>query len=125
LTNKEWEAIGDLVMVLKILKDATTFFSTSNPNVAAVIPAMDIIDESFASGIVNDKDLSAPVRHALTVGKKTLNKYYERTNDSHIYRMAIILDPSLKLEYFHGAKWPASWVDSAVTVTRDYWERTF
>ncbi|KAJ3830446.1 hypothetical protein F5880DRAFT_1468533, partial [Lentinula raphanica] len=86
LDNEEWEAIEGLV---SILKDATLFFSSSSPSVASIIPAMDIIDRSFASGIVNRQTLSAPVRHALLIGKRTLNKYYQLTDDSYIYRMAI------------------------------------
>ncbi|KAJ3965321.1 hypothetical protein EV361DRAFT_777630, partial [Lentinula raphanica] len=86
LDDEEWEAIKGLVSVLK---DATIFFSTSAPSVAAVIPAMDAIDEILASGILDTKNLSSPVRHALSIGKKTLNKYYALSDDSHIYRMAI------------------------------------
>ncbi|KAJ3777640.1 hypothetical protein FB446DRAFT_633659, partial [Lentinula raphanica] len=86
LNDDEWEAITDLVSVLK---DATTFFSSSSPSVAAVIPAMDAIDEVLANGILNSQDLSAPVRHALSIGKRTLNKYYQLSDDSHIYRVAI------------------------------------
>ncbi|KAJ3753120.1 ribonuclease H-like domain-containing protein, partial [Lentinula raphanica] len=100
LDNEEWEAIEGLVSVLKILKDATLFFSTSSPSVTTIIPAMDLIDRSFASGIVDRQTLPAPVRHALLIGKRTLNKYYQLTDDSYIYRMAIILHPELKLEYF-------------------------
>ncbi|KAJ3963862.1 hypothetical protein EV361DRAFT_812957, partial [Lentinula raphanica] len=86
LNDNEWEAIRGLV---SILKDATTYFSTQSPSVAAVISAMDAIDEGFASGIVQTQVLSAPVRHALSIGKRTLNKYYALTDDSYIYRMAI------------------------------------
>ncbi|KAJ3738243.1 hypothetical protein EV360DRAFT_58301, partial [Lentinula raphanica] len=72
LNEDEWEAIEGLVSVLK---DATTFFSTKLPGVSLVIPAMDAIDEAFASGIVDEVTLPSPVRHALSMGKKTLNKY--------------------------------------------------
>ncbi|KAJ3832511.1 hypothetical protein EV361DRAFT_764570, partial [Lentinula raphanica] len=98
----------------QILKEATTFFSTTNPSVAAVIPAMDAIDEAFASGIVDTTEFSGPVRHALSIGKKTLNKYYGLTDDSYIYCMAIVLHPSRKLDYFCNAEWPDSWVEAAV-----------
>jgi len=73
----------------QILKDATLFFSSNSPNVAAIIPAMDAIDEAFANGIIDNQLLSEPIRHALSVGKKTLNKYYALTDDSDIYRMAM------------------------------------
>ncbi|KAJ3964329.1 hypothetical protein EV361DRAFT_780953, partial [Lentinula raphanica] len=59
------------------------------------------------------------------IGKRTLNKYYQLTDDSYIYRMAIILHPELKLEYFKEAEWPQAWINTAVPVTREMWERTF
>ncbi|KAJ3738192.1 hypothetical protein EV360DRAFT_58350, partial [Lentinula raphanica] len=105
LDEDEWEAIEGLVSVLKVsiasllllshslpfqvLKEATIFFSTDSPGVSSVVPAMDAIDETLASGIIDEATLSAPVRHTLSLGKKTLNKYYELTDDSYIYRIAI------------------------------------
>lgn len=55
---------------------------------------MDAIDEAFATGIIADEILSDPIRHALAVGKKTLNKYYSLTDDSDIYRMAMSVSSS-------------------------------
>ncbi|KAE9403449.1 hypothetical protein BT96DRAFT_758363, partial [Gymnopus androsaceus JB14] len=89
LEDEEWDAIEGLVSALKILKDATTFFSSNMPIVAAVIPAMDAINEMFATGIIDKQILSGPIHHALTIGKKTLNKYYMLTDESHIYRVAM------------------------------------
>ncbi|KAJ3817784.1 hypothetical protein F5880DRAFT_1511492 [Lentinula raphanica] len=60
LDDDEWKAIGDLVSVLKILKDATTFFSANSPSIAAVIPTMDTINQVFATGILDHEVLSAP-----------------------------------------------------------------
>ncbi|KAJ3963427.1 hypothetical protein EV361DRAFT_813405, partial [Lentinula raphanica] len=38
-----------------------------------------------------------------------------------------VLHPSHKLEYFNSdnADWPQSWIDGAVAVTRETWERMF
>ncbi|KAJ3742257.1 hypothetical protein EV360DRAFT_57808 [Lentinula raphanica] len=49
------------------------------------------------------------------------------TDDSYIYRIAIVLHPSLKLEYFNddNAAWPQTWIDNAVHITREMWEQTF
>lgn len=63
---------------------------------------MDAIDEVFASGIVDNHELCAPLRHALAIGKKTLNKYYALTDNSAIYRIAmgmflLHLSPSLTM----------------------------
>ena len=57
-------------------------------NIAAVIPAMDKIDEVLATNSLNPK-YSAAIVAALSIGKKTLNRYYEKTDLSHIYRIAM------------------------------------
>ncbi|KAJ3965909.1 hypothetical protein EV361DRAFT_809920, partial [Lentinula raphanica] len=89
LTEEEWEVVRGLVAALLILKEATLFFSQDGTTISTVIPAMDAIDEVFASGILNEEDLSEPIRHALSIGKKTLNKYYSLTDDSELYRIAM------------------------------------
>ncbi|KAJ3725285.1 hypothetical protein C8R42DRAFT_542425, partial [Lentinula raphanica] len=97
-----------------LLKDATMFFSSNAVSVAQVIPAMDAIDEALASGMIDNQAVSQPIRHALAIGKKTMNKYYALTDDSDIYHMAIILHPQRKLNYFTNANWTQDWIDSAV-----------
>lgn len=85
--------------MLKILKDATNFFSADNASLSAVIPAMDALDQSMATGIINQRVLSEPLRHALSIGKRTMNRYYGLTDDSHLYRMA--MGTSFIISYFH------------------------
>ncbi|KAE9397064.1 hypothetical protein BT96DRAFT_823836 [Gymnopus androsaceus JB14] len=121
LSEEEWDAISNLVKALKILKDATTFFSSNSPNISSVIPAMDAIDEAFASGIVDNHELCAPLRHALSIGKKTLNKYYALTDDSDIYCMAMVLHLSYKLTYFKSLNWTDEWINEAVDIMRKAW----
>jgi hypothetical protein len=53
-----------------------------------VIPAMDKIDEVLATNALSAK-YSASIHAALSVGKKTLNRYYEKTDLSSIYRIAM------------------------------------
>ncbi|KIK50676.1 hypothetical protein GYMLUDRAFT_182431, partial [Collybiopsis luxurians FD-317 M1] len=83
LSEDEWEAVQDLVTALKVR--CYDFFSSNSPNVATVIPAMDAIYEAFATGIVDNQVMSDPICHALSIGKKTLNKYYSLTDNSDIY----------------------------------------
>ncbi|KAE9394220.1 hypothetical protein BT96DRAFT_771873, partial [Gymnopus androsaceus JB14] len=86
LMESEWDAVKDLVHVLK---DATEFFSSNSPNISAVIPAMDKLDENFAIGILDDQVLSVPLQHAVSIGEKTMNKYYELSDSSDIYRVSM------------------------------------
>jgi hypothetical protein len=72
----------------QIFKDATLFFSRSTPNLATVIPAMDHIDQHLATQSLSQ--LYGPaVRVALAMGKKTMNRYYNLTDDSEVYRIAM------------------------------------
>lgn len=77
------------LILSQILKEATLFFSQEGISIAAVIPAMDAIDEVFATGMLNNALLLPPICHALTIGKHTLNKYYSLTDDLDLFCMAI------------------------------------
>ncbi|KAJ3964890.1 hypothetical protein EV361DRAFT_811521 [Lentinula raphanica] len=126
LSEKEWEVVEGLISVLQVLlKEATLFFSMNGANLSSVIPAMDGINKVFASGILNEETLSQPIRHALTVGKRTLNKYYALSNDSDLYRIAMVLHPWYKLEYFRKAGWVQEWINVALSITREAWEREY
>lgn len=53
---------------------------------------MDKIDEDLATNALSSK-YSAAVHVALSVGKKTLNRYYEKTDLSNVYRIAMSTYP--------------------------------
>lgn len=72
----------------QVFKDATNFFSRGTPNLATVIPAMDMIDEVLSTGSVN-LDYQPAIRAALGLSKKTLNRYYDMTDHSEVYRTAM------------------------------------
>jgi hypothetical protein len=74
--------------ILQIFKDATLFFSRSTPNLATVIPAMDLIDEHLTTRSL-DSNLNISIRASLGFAKKTLNRYYTKTDDSETYRIAM------------------------------------
>ncbi|KAG1895975.1 uncharacterized protein F5891DRAFT_959346 [Suillus fuscotomentosus] len=124
LTDEEWEIAGQLRDVLKILKDATLFFSRSTPSLATVIPAMDLIDDKLTSYLQDHKYLPA-IRAAVCLAKKTVNRYYELTDTSEVYRIAMVLHPRHKLSYFKNAGWEDEWVDTAEALVRDEFERSY
>ena len=75
--------------ICQILKDGTEFFSHRSPNLAAVIPAMDHIDKDFTTKTQADSNTHPAIRYALTLAKKTLNRYYSLTDESEVYRIAM------------------------------------
>ncbi|PBK85233.1 hypothetical protein ARMGADRAFT_942226 [Armillaria gallica] len=113
LSRAEWDVVKDLCDVLQILKDATLYFSCLMPSLAMVIPAMDHINTVLATATLDKAKFSAPIRAALTVAKDHLNVYYDRTDQSKVYHIAMVLHPQRKLTYFCDANWPVSWINEA------------
>ncbi|KAJ7832684.1 hypothetical protein B0H14DRAFT_2364680, partial [Mycena olivaceomarginata] len=85
MDDAEWLVAQQLA---DILKQATLFFSRKSPNLPMVIPAMDRIDEDFAIRSLSS-DYHPAIRIALSLGKATLNKYYDKTDHSETYRIAM------------------------------------
>jgi len=54
-----------------------------------VIPAMDYIDEVFTTGMLGQQHFDPAIRAAVGLAKRTLNKYYERTDLSKLYRISM------------------------------------
>ncbi|KIJ16144.1 hypothetical protein PAXINDRAFT_75969, partial [Paxillus involutus ATCC 200175] len=85
LDDSEWVLLEQLH---DILKDVTLYFSRSTPNLATVIPAMDLIDEKLTTYSLNRK-YSPAICAAVGLSKRTLNKYYQLTDNSEVYRIAM------------------------------------
>lgn len=64
------------------------FFSQGRPNIDRVIPAMDYLDQQLTTSALNMR-YSDPIKAAITLGKKTLNRYYDLSDQSEIYRIAM------------------------------------
>jgi len=120
LTQEEWTFAEELARALTVFKKATLLFSAANATVGLVIPAMDRIDQVLEK----DTDLqkfSPTLRAALDIGRQTLNRYYSKTDDSEVYRIAMILHPRNKTRYFKKSGWEAEWIELAVIILRKRW----
>jgi len=124
----------------KIYKDATLFFSHGTPNLTTVILAMDHINNFLATSA--EQQYSPAIRAALAIGKNTINKYYNMTDQSEVYRIAmsmlfrlstycdllnsnlLVLHPRHKLKYFKKHNWEATWIDTARQIVRDEFDRS-
>jgi hypothetical protein len=54
-----------------------------------VIPVLDRINEHFATVSADNMHNSTDIRSALAIGKRTLNRYYNKTDQSEIYHIAM------------------------------------
>ncbi|PLW07060.1 hypothetical protein PCANC_25377 [Puccinia coronata f. sp. avenae] len=76
------------------------------------------------SSCIYDKQAEYPaaLRNACHAGIQLTNKYYTLTDCSPLYRVAMVLHPLFKDEYFKIAKWPPQWIDEAIRLTCKMWE---
>jgi len=50
---------------------------------------MNTIDQCFATASLDDTRFSLPLKVALDLGKRIMNKYYDLTDESEIYHVSI------------------------------------
>ncbi|RPD57811.1 hypothetical protein L226DRAFT_449700, partial [Lentinus tigrinus ALCF2SS1-7] len=93
----EWEVAEQLRDALEILKHATLFFSRHDATVASVLPVMEYIKKTFSEP---DEKYNTAIRIAFKFALKTLLRYYNLTDMSSTYRIAMILHPKYKTTYF-------------------------
>lgn len=118
------------------------YFSRGTPNLATVIPAMDFINDTLTMSSESSQRYSLAIRAALTIGKRTLSKYYNKTGESKVYRIAmstflpfyvhytfltaiLVLHPRHKLEYFRKNNWDELSIEAARNIVQDVFDETY
>jgi hypothetical protein len=77
---------------------------------------MDHIDAAFTKSIRSTRNVNPAIRAAIVTAKKTLNRYYSRTDDVDVYRIAmskfsiyfcliILLDSYFRQYYIPHTNW--------------------
>ncbi|KIK82193.1 hypothetical protein PAXRUDRAFT_128194, partial [Paxillus rubicundulus Ve08.2h10] len=51
--------------------------------------------------------------------------YYELMDSSDVYRIAMVLHPHHKLQYFQQANWEQDWINTAEELVREEYEHTY
>lgn len=121
MTDKEWDIMDELSPLLDSLLLATTEVSKSKtPLIHDIIPLIDSLT-SICDKTIDDSTLHPAVRHAALRGLHLLNKYYARTDETIVYRIAMILHPEYKLQYFTDAGWAPDWIAEARRLITDEW----
>ncbi|KAG8753456.1 hypothetical protein FRC11_007413, partial [Ceratobasidium sp. 423] len=54
-----------------------------------------------------------------------LNKHYSATDSSHLYRIALLLNPSMRIAYLRKVEWKEEWIAEARTITLDFWAKYY
>ncbi|KAG1719767.1 uncharacterized protein EDB91DRAFT_1231303 [Suillus paluster] len=100
LTVTQWKLTKQLIPVLEIFDDLTNRFSQAEvPLVHEVIPMLERLEHMMVK-VSRDTELSAIVRVAALAALQVIGKYYALTDDNEVYRIAIIMCPDKKMEWF-------------------------
>jgi len=118
LTSEEWLILEELSPLLGAFHDISLEMQSSSiPLISSVIPRID----DLVGAIADFKDDTAKhpaVRSAAARGLAILNKYYQKSDESFVYRIAMALDPRYKLSYFNDQHWPPNWINTVKEITR-------
>lgn len=143
MSPAEWQILRELAPTLDVSRTLILLFDfiltysrqiityatkevsrASVPLVHEVIPIIDVLTNHFDSVIDNTR-LHPVVRAAALRGLIMLNKYYAKSDESVVYRIAMILHPAFKLDYFTKARWEVEWIAEAKRVITEVWVRDF
>ncbi|GLB40082.1 putative protein dimerization activity [Lyophyllum shimeji] len=123
LSEKEWQLLDELYPLLEAFLRATQHISTNKVAlIHEVIPIIDIIT-GFLEDYITNTSLLPAVRAAASRGLAMINKYYSKTDDSVVYRIAMVMHPRCKTAYFTKQNWPMTWIDTAIELARAEWEK--
>ncbi|KDQ49173.1 hypothetical protein JAAARDRAFT_143779, partial [Jaapia argillacea MUCL 33604] len=129
LDADDWKIVEDLVHILvvsSLLHTLPTLFYSQDTvcTIANVIPSMDKIDEVLHPQSISQQYYPA-IQAVMRLGKATMNRYYSKTDSSNVYRIAMVLHPGLKLEYFQQNDWEDEWVEDAEHLTWDEYKAQY
>ncbi|KAK6992134.1 ribonuclease H-like domain-containing protein, partial [Favolaschia claudopus] len=101
LTPKQWALAKELCEVLVIFEELTRLFSRAEvPLVYEVIPMLEDL-EAQLTNISQDASLHTVTRIAALAALEIVGKYYALTDDCEVYRIAIVMCPDKKMEWFN------------------------
>jgi len=55
----------------------------------------------------------------MKLARKKMDRYYSLTDSSNVYRIAMVLHPGMKLDYFRNQKWEDEWIAEAEHLVRE------
>ncbi|KAG8778498.1 hypothetical protein FRC12_024947 [Ceratobasidium sp. 428] len=122
LKKDDRKAIKLLIGVLKPLRIVTEVMSRAEvPLIADVIIHFDALNNEYGQ-MAADSSKPLYIRKAADDARRKLDKYYKKTDESKMYRLSLVLHPSIRVAYLERAKWEKDWIDAAVELAEQVWK---
>ncbi|KAF8596957.1 hypothetical protein BDV93DRAFT_454068, partial [Ceratobasidium sp. AG-I] len=58
-------------------------------------------------------------------GLLLFDKYYQKTDKSEMYRLAILMHPSMCKMYLTHSGWEPEWIDAAIELAENCWQNHY
>ncbi|KAG8735671.1 hypothetical protein FRC10_010280 [Ceratobasidium sp. 414] len=125
LLKEDQKYLKALITLFHPLKIITEVLSCSGvPMLADVIVHFDTLDYEYTN-ICMDTKLPLYVRQGAECARSVLNKYYELTDNSILYRLAVLLHPSMHIHYLKLADWEDKWIETAVELAEATFDKFY
>ncbi|KNF04318.1 hypothetical protein PSTG_02660 [Puccinia striiformis f. sp. tritici PST-78] len=125
LDDSDFDLACNLVQVLQIFYEITLQVSiASSAQGSNIVVFIDQITDHLSTVVKATTKYPPALKFEecfRRAGLKLTNRYYSLTNESPIYRIAILLHPLFKDEYFTLAVWEPDWITEAICLARDMW----
>ena len=92
--------------------------------ISAMIPRINTLVR-IIDMFMEDATRHPAIRSAALCSLNILNKYYEKSDESFMYWIAMALDPQFKLEYFIKEHWPTDWIDTVKDITCQVYQEDY
>lgn len=122
LTAKEWETLGLIRDFLQGFRDATIATKDRQAGLDEALLIMDFLSEWFENAIKTCENHPFMLER-LHAGYDKLSKHWNMTERSPAYIAAIVLDPTVKWNYFD--KWNPQWQPNMKSALRELWETSY
>ncbi|KAJ6600177.1 hypothetical protein B0H10DRAFT_1824761, partial [Mycena sp. CBHHK59/15] len=125
-TPEQWALAKQLCQALVVFEDITLLFLQAEvPLIYEVIPMLEALEDELTN-MRNDASLPAVIRIAAIAALLVVGKYYALSDDADVYRIAIIMCPDKKLEWFQtNPGWRPEDRLEADHVVRRRWAETY
>jgi len=103
---------------------------------------MNFINDTLTTSFESPQRYSLAICAVLTIGKRTLSKYYNKTGESKVYHIAmstllafsvhymfltaiLVLHPCHKLEYIRKNNWDEPSIEAACNLVQDMFDKSY
>ncbi|KAF8596070.1 hypothetical protein BDV93DRAFT_455564 [Ceratobasidium sp. AG-I] len=90
------------------------------PLLADVVVQYDALNEQYGK-ICHDQKQPLYLRRTADRAQGVLNRYYEKTDESSLYQLALLLHLSMRVHYLKAAGWQLDWIETAVEIAETCW----